>query len=87
MMMTMMKFVIILTMASVTLRLIKGKSIWEKLLALNLLAVLTIMLIMTYAVDFNLVLVMDVAIAYSIIGFLSIILITKFVATGGRDAD
>lgn len=85
-MMTLMKIVIFLTMFSVTIRLIRGKSVWEKLLALNLFAVLTIMLIITYAVDYQLVLVMDVAIAYSIIGFLSIILITKFVSNGGRDA-
>lgn len=85
-MMTLMKIVILLTMFSVTIRLIRGKSVWEKLLALNLFAVLTIMLIITYAVDYQLLLVMDVAIAYSIIGFLSIILITKFVSSGGRDA-
>ena len=80
-----MKIVLLLTISSVTLRLIKGKSIWEKLLALNLLAILTVMLIITYAVDHELILVMDVAITYSIIGFLSIILITKFVAVGGKD--
>lgn len=80
-----MKVVLLLTISSVTLRLIKGKSIWEKLLALNLLAILTVMLIITYAVDHELILVMDVAITYSIIGFLSLILITKFVAVGGKD--
>lgn len=80
-----MKIVLLLTISSVTLRLIKGKTIWEKLLALNLLAILTVMLIITYAVDHQLILVMDVAIAYSIIGFLSLILITKFVAVGGKD--
>lgn len=85
--MTLMKIILLLSMSSVTIRLIKGKSIWEKLLALNLFAVLTIMLVLTYAVDNQLVLVMDVAIAYSIIGFLSIILITKFVGNGGRDVD
>jgi len=86
-MMTVMIWVILFAMTSITYRLVRGKSIWEKLLALNLLAVLTIMLIITYAVDKQLVLVMDVAIAYSIIGFLAIILITKFVGSGGRDAN
>jgi multicomponent Na+:H+ antiporter subunit F len=80
-----MKVLLLLTISSVTIRLIMGKSVWEKLLALNLLAILTVMLIITYAVDYDLILVMDVAIAYSIIGFLSLILITKFVAVGGKD--
>jgi multicomponent Na+:H+ antiporter subunit F len=75
---------IIFTIALILIRLIKGKSIWEKLLALNLFAILTVMMIVTYAVEKNWVLVMDIAIAYSIIGFLSLILLTKFIA-GGKD--
>lgn len=84
-MLKLMMMVIIVAIAIVFIRLIKGKSIWEKLLSLNLFAVLTIMLIITYAVDANLILVMDVAIAYSIIGFLSLILLTKFIAGGAYD--
>jgi len=76
--------VIIITLGIVFIRLIRGKSIWEKLLSLNLIAILTVMLIITYAVDNQLQLVMDIAIAYSIIGFLSLILLTKFIAGGQK---
>jgi multicomponent Na+:H+ antiporter subunit F len=77
--------VILIAMGIIFIRLMRGDSIWIKLLALNLLAVLIAMLIITYAVKENLVLVMDIAIAYSIIGFLSLILLTKFI--GGRNAE
>jgi len=76
--------VILITLGIVFIRLIRGKSIWEKLLSLNLIAILTVMLIITYAVDNQLQLVMDIAIAYSIIGFLSLILLTKFIAGGEK---
>lgn len=76
--------VILLTTGIIFIRLIRGKSVYEKLLALNLLAILTVMLIITYAVSRQLTLVMDIAIAYSIIGFLSIILLTKFISGGEK---
>lgn len=80
-----MMIVLLISIGIVFIRLVRGKSIWEKLLCLNLIAILTVMLILTYAVEKNLNLVMDIAIAYSIIGFLSLILLTRFIA-GGRDA-
>lgn len=84
----MLKFVIlviVLTITMILLRLMRSKSVWEKLLTLNLIAILTMMMIMTYAVDHHWVLVMDIAIAYSIIGFLSLILLTKFISGGKND--
>lgn len=72
------------TIAMILIRLMRGKTIWDKLLSLNLFAILTVMMIVTYAVEKNWVLVMDIAIAYSIVGFLSLVLLTKFIA-GGRN--
>jgi len=76
--------VLLITLGIVFIRLIRGKSIWEKLLSLNLIAIITVMLIITYAVEKQLPIVMDIAIAYSIIGFLSLILLTKFIAGGQK---
>jgi len=81
-----MMIVLLLTLGLIVIRLIRGKTIWEKLLSLNLIAIITVMLILTYAVDHQLILVMDIAIAYSIIGFLSLILLTKFIAGGKNDS-
>lgn len=76
--------VLLLTMTVVFIRLLRGKTIWDKLFSLNLFAVLTVMLIITYAVERQLTIVMDVAIAYSIIGFLALVLITRFIAGGNN---
>lgn len=84
-MLTLMIWIILITLGIVFIRLLRGNSIWEKLLSLNLFAVLTIMLIITYAVKYNLLLVMDIAIAYSIVGFLSLVLLSKFIANGGQN--
>jgi|LGVF01.1.fsa_nt_gb multicomponent Na+:H+ antiporter subunit F len=85
-MLNLMMIVLLISVSIVFIRLIRGKTIWEKLLSLNLIAIITVMLIVTYAVEYNLILVMDIAIAYSIIGFLSLILLTKFVAGGKNDS-
>lgn len=76
--------VLLLTMTIVLIRLLRGKTVWDKLFSLNLFAVLTVMLIVTYAVEKQLTLVMDVAIAYSILGFLALVLITRFIAGGNN---
>jgi len=76
--------VIIVSMISVFIRLIKGQTIWSKLLALNLFAVLTTMLIATYAVYINVPLVIDIAITYSIVGFLALTLLTRYIEAGGK---
>lgn len=85
-MLNLMMIVLLISASIVFIRLIRGKTIWEKLLSLNLIAIITVMLIVTYAVENNLILVMDIAIAYSIIGFLSLILLTKFIAGGKNDS-
>ncbi len=82
-MLNMMMFVLLISVGIVFIRMIRGKSIWEKLLSLNLIAIMIVMIIITYAVENQIELIMDIAIAYSIIGFLSLILLTKFIA-GGR---
>jgi len=83
-MLTLTMIILLITLGIVFIRLIRGKTIWEKLLSLNLMAIITVMLILTYAVDKELPIVMDIAIAYSIIGFLSLILLTKFIAGGQK---
>ena len=77
-------FGIVFSILIVAVRLIRGKTIWTKLLALNLIAIQAAMLIVTYAVYINSSIVMDVAIAYSVIGFLVLVLLTRFIASGGN---
>ncbi len=65
-------------------RLIGSKTIWEKLLAYNIMAMLIVMLSMTYAVVTNNDLIMDIVIAYAIIGFLLLVLLTTFIGAGEK---
>lgn len=78
-------FVIGICLFIMMLKLIKSETLWERLLSLNLVAALVIMLVIIYAVRTNRILVMDIAITYSIVGFLSLILMIRFIFGGKND--
>lgn len=77
-------YIIILGMIIILIRLIKGPTVWDKLMALNLISSKTIILLTIYGVYKNNILLLDISLSYTIIGFLGIILICRFVAKGGR---
>ncbi len=60
------------------------RSVWEKLLCVNLLSAKTILLLASYGVYQKNIFFLDVAITYGIIGFLSITLLSRFILKGGR---
>ena len=66
------------------LRLILGPTVWDRLLALNLISVKVILFIAVYAVYMKNPILIDVALSASIIGFLTITLFAKFILAGGR---
>lgn len=61
-----------------------AKSIWEKLMGLNLIVIKIILMITVYAVYIDSELVLDIMVTYSIIGFLSVTLLSRFLLKGGR---
>ncbi len=65
-------------------RLIIGPTIWDRLLALNLISIKTIILLSIYGVYTNQLFLIDIALSYGIIGFLTITLLSKFIVMGGR---
>ena len=73
------EWVIIFAMIAVLMRLLMRTTTWEKLMALNLLAVKLILLITVHAVRTNQPMLIDLSITYGIIGFLTVTLIAKFV--------
>jgi len=77
---------IIMAIATLTLLffLIGSKTVWERLMAINLMTIKMVMLIMVYAVLMESPIVMDISITYSIIGFISVTLISRFLLKGGR---
>lgn len=77
-------FIIVSVIAVFLFLLFNSKSIWEKLMFLNLISIKLIMLISVFAVIMDVPEALDVSITYSIIGFISITLLSRFLLTGGR---
>jgi multicomponent Na+:H+ antiporter subunit F len=67
------------------IRMIKGPTIWDRILMLNLISAKVILMIAIYAIYQNNTTLLDIAISYGIIGFLTMTLFSKFVMTGGRE--
>jgi multicomponent Na+:H+ antiporter subunit F len=75
---------IILAIAS-GIVIIRGDTIWDRLLGLSLFSTKIIILIVLYSLIQKKSYIMDIAIAYSLLGFIGIILIARFIQNkGGR---
>jgi multicomponent Na+:H+ antiporter subunit F len=61
-----------------------AKTIWERLVALNLIAVKIALIMTVYAVISGQPGLLDITLTYSIIGFMTVIVLTRFVLKGGR---
>lgn len=68
----------------ILLRALRGPSVWDRLMAFNLFSALMIMMILLIAVIEDLNYLVDIAIAYSLLGFISIIFIARFVSRKGE---
>jgi len=77
-------YVLVAAMVVTVIRMIIGPTIWDRLLALNLISAKTILLLAVYGVYKNNPLLLDISISYGIIGFLSITLLSRFILKGGR---
>nr|WP_252187780.1 monovalent cation/H+ antiporter complex subunit F [Anaeromonas frigoriresistens] len=63
---------------------ILGPTLWDRLLCLNLISAKTILLLAIYGVYRDNIMLLDIAISYGIIGFLTITLLSRFILRGGR---
>lgn len=61
-----------------------AKTIYERLVALNLIAVKIALIMTVYAVYSGQSGLLDIILTYSIIGFMTVIVLTRFVLKGGR---
>jgi len=72
--------------ASLTLyRVIFGPTPWDRLIAVNLISSKVVMLMVSTAIFFERRIYLDVALVYAIIGFVSIIAISKFLEGEGTN--
>jgi multicomponent Na+:H+ antiporter subunit F len=67
------------------IRLIIGPTIWDRLLMVNLISVKVVLFVAIYAIYVGSTLILDIAISYGIIGYLTITLLSKYIMTGGRE--
>jgi multicomponent Na+:H+ antiporter subunit F len=65
-------------------QLTRAKTIWERLVALNLIAVKLALVMTIYAVIKGQSGLLDITLTYSIIGFMTVMILTRFVLKGGR---
>jgi multisubunit Na+/H+ antiporter MnhF subunit len=66
------------------IKLIRVETIWEKITIMNLMAIKIIMLITVYSVFLDSYELLDISLTYSIIGFLSVAILSRFIIGGGR---
>ena len=72
--------------ASLTLyRVIFGPTPWDRLIAVNLISSKVVMIMVAAAIFFERRIYLDVALVYAIIGFVSIIAISKFLEGEGTN--
>ncbi|NSW89204.1 MAG: pH regulation protein F [Firmicutes bacterium] len=64
-------------------RTILGPTIWDRILGLNLLSSKVIMSIVVFAFSLNKSYLLDIAIIYALFGFISIVMIARFIEKRG----
>lgn len=78
-------FLLVLAMLLSFIRLVQGKTVWDRILMLNLMSAKVVLFIAVYAIYTDSSTLLDIAISYGIIGFLTMTLLSKFIMTGGRE--
>lgn len=66
------------------LRVLIGKDIWDKILGFNLFTSKFILIILIYSVTTELNYLLDIAMVYALLGFVSIVFITRFIQRKGK---
>lgn len=78
-------WVLVIAMLLTFLKLILSKTVWDRILMLNVLSAKVILLIATLSFYLEEPFLLDIAITYGIIGFLTMTLLSKFIMTGGKE--
>lgn len=72
-------YILIGLMIAITARIMLGPTIWDRLLAINLLSSKLIMLTIIYAFARQLPYILDIALVTTIVGFVGVVFISLFV--------
>jgi multicomponent Na+:H+ antiporter subunit F len=66
------------------MRFINGKTIWEKLLSLNLMSIKVLLLTTVYSIYREDLFLLDTSVTFAIVSFLVVVLLARFILEGGR---
>ena len=78
-------FILVVALVLSFIRLIYSKTLWDKILMLNLISANVVLFIALFAIYTDRLILLDIAISYGIIGFLTMTLLSKFIMAGGRE--
>lgn len=78
-------WVLVIAMILAFIKLVISKTVWDRILMLNVLSSKVILFIVSLSFYLNQPFLLDIAISYGIIGFLTITLLSKFIMTGGKE--
>ncbi|RRD93693.1 pH regulation protein F [Clostridiales bacterium COT073_COT-073] len=77
-------FALVLSGLFHVIKIIVGPSIWDRLLGFNLFSLHIVLIILIYAAMTGLHYLIDIALVYALLGFISIIFIARYVKRGGN---
>lgn len=78
-------WVLVIAMALTFLKLVLSKTVWDRILMLNILSAKVILFVSTLSFYLEQSFLLDIAISYGIIGFLTMTLLSKFIMVGGKE--
>jgi len=76
--------IITILIVIMSLRIFIGPTVWDRLLGFNIVLSKILMLIVLFSVLFNKTYLLDIAITYALIGFISTLFIARFLKDRGR---
>ncbi|PKM95078.1 MAG: pH regulation protein F [Firmicutes bacterium HGW-Firmicutes-1] len=83
-MISLIMFILSLLSLFLLLIIIKGPSIWDRILGYNIFSSIMILLIMLFSTLHDRSYLLDIVIVYTLLGFISIVFISRFVQGKGK---
>ncbi|MBN2851878.1 MAG: pH regulation protein F [Clostridia bacterium] len=77
-------YLITVLIAITAIRIIIGPTVWDRLLGFNIVLSKILMLIVLFSMIFDKTYLLDIAITYALIGFVSTLFIARFLKDRGR---
>ncbi|MFZ5351358.1 MAG: monovalent cation/H+ antiporter complex subunit F [Bacillota bacterium] len=77
-------YILAVSMLFILIKLFISKTIWDRLLALNIISSQSLMFLIVLSVYKNSEMLLDISLIYGITGFIGLSLFSRFILKGGR---